>query len=172
MAYKHHNEKYQCLYEKSFFFPFDSLVTIAKIKSPDNRFRIFNWLLRKDNDTYEELYRSYRTLVYTYFQALNVVSRQIGGVKVDLSHTDQSSSIKPFESVDKETQKKAMDILAKYAFSNKILLQEDLFPYLMKQRRGFNVSSDPGIHQRILVYQNRSTFHSQIMSRIICHLRY
>ncbi len=40
-------------YEKSFVFPFDSLVTIAKIKSPDNRFRIFNWLLRKDNDTYE-----------------------------------------------------------------------------------------------------------------------
>ena len=40
-------------YEKSFKFPFDSLVTIAKIKSPDNTFRIFNWLLKKDNGTYE-----------------------------------------------------------------------------------------------------------------------
>ena len=39
-------------YEKSFTFPFDSLITIAKIKAPDNTFRIFNWLLRKDNDTY------------------------------------------------------------------------------------------------------------------------
>jgi len=40
-------------YEKSFKFPFDSLITIAKIKSPDNTFRIFNWLLRKDNGAYE-----------------------------------------------------------------------------------------------------------------------
>jgi len=107
-----------------------------------------------DNDTYEELYRSYINLVYSYYQALNIVTRQIGGVHIDLSHTDQDSEKKPFESVDKKTQKKAMDILAKYAFSNKILLQEDLFPYLMKQRRGFNVSTDPTIHQRILRYQN------------------
>ena len=40
-------------YEKSFNFPFDSLVTIARIKAPDNTFRIFNYLLRKDNDSYE-----------------------------------------------------------------------------------------------------------------------
>jgi len=40
-------------YEKSFKFPFDSLPTIARIFSPDNSFRIFNWLLKKDNGTYE-----------------------------------------------------------------------------------------------------------------------
>ena len=122
-----------------------------------------------DNDTYEELYRSYINLVYSYFQALNIVTRQIGGVYIDLSHTDQDSEKKPFESVDKETQKKAMDILAKYAFSNKILLQEDLFPYLMKQRRGFNVSTDPTIHQRILRYQNYLLNHllnSRVLLRI------
>ena len=38
-------------YEKSFNFPFDSLITISKIKSPDNSFRIFNWLLKKENNT-------------------------------------------------------------------------------------------------------------------------
>ena len=122
-----------------------------------------------DNDTYEELYRSYINLVYSYYQALNIVTRQIGGVHIDLSHTDQDSEKKPFESVDKETQKKAMDILAKYAFSNKILLQEDLFPYLMKQRRGFNVSTDPTIHQRILRYQNYLLNHllnSRVLLRI------
>ena len=122
-----------------------------------------------DNDTYEELYRSYINLVYSYYQALNIVTRQIGGVHIDLSHTDQNSEKKPFESVDKETQKKAMDILAKYAFSNKILLQEDLFPYLMKQRRGFNVSTDPTIHQRILRYQNYLLNHllnSRVLLRI------
>ena len=40
-------------YEKSFKFPFDSLPTIARITSPDNTFRIFNWLLKKDNGAYE-----------------------------------------------------------------------------------------------------------------------
>ena len=122
-----------------------------------------------DNDTYEELYRSYINLVYSYYQALNIVTRQIGGVYIDLSNTDQDSEKKPFESVDKETQKKAMDILSKYAFSNKILLQEDLFPYLMKQRRGFNVSTDPTIHQRILRYQNYLLNHllnSRVLLRI------
>ncbi len=123
----------------------------------------------KENDTYEELYRTYRTLVFSYYQALNIVTRQIGGVMVDLAHTDQNSSVKPFVSVDKETQKRAMDILAKYGFSNKMLLQPDLFPYLQKQRRGFNVSSDPGIHQRILVYQNRLLDHllnNRVLSRM------
>ena len=123
----------------------------------------------KENDTYEELYRTYRTLVFSYYQALNIVTRQIGGVMVDLAHTDQNSPVKPFVSVDKETQKRAMDILTKYGFSNKMLLQPDLFPYLQKQRRGFNVSSDPGIHQRILVYQNRLLDHllnNRVLSRM------
>jgi len=41
------------LYEKSFNYNFDSLITISRLKSPDKRFRIFNWLLKKDNNTYE-----------------------------------------------------------------------------------------------------------------------
>ena len=40
-------------YKKSFKFPFDSLVTIARLTPPDARFRIFNWLLKKDNGSYE-----------------------------------------------------------------------------------------------------------------------
>jgi hypothetical protein len=40
-------------YEKSFKFPFDSLPTIARILSPDNTFRVFNWLLKKDKGAYE-----------------------------------------------------------------------------------------------------------------------
>ena len=123
----------------------------------------------QENDTYEELYRSYRTLVFQYYQALNIVTRQIGGVKVDLAHTDQNSPVKPFVSVEKETQKEAMRILAKYGFSNRMLLQPEIFPYLQKQRRGFNVSSDPGIHQRILVYQSRLLDHllnNKVLSRM------
>ena len=123
----------------------------------------------QDNDTYEELYRSYRTLSYSYYQALNIVSRKIGGVKIDLSHTNQVTTKKPFESVDKDVQKKAMDVIAKYGFSNKILLQEDILPYLQKQRRGFSISSDPTIHQRVLTYQNRlldHLLHPKVLMRI------
>ena len=65
----------------------------------------------KENDTYEELYRTYRTLVFSYYQALNIVTRQIGGVMVDLAHTDQNSTVKPFVSVDKETQKRSNEYL-------------------------------------------------------------
>ena len=39
-------------YEKSFKFPFDSLASIARLTSPDKTFRIFNWLLKKDNGSY------------------------------------------------------------------------------------------------------------------------
>ena len=112
-----------------------------------------------ENNTYEELYRSYRTLVYSYYQTLNIVSRQIGGVKVDLSHINQKSTNKPFECVDEKTQKEALALIAKYGFSNKMLLQKDLIPYLQTQRRGFKVSTDPTIHQRILSYQNRLLDH-------------
>jgi hypothetical protein len=122
-----------------------------------------------NNDTYEELYRSYINLVFSYYQALNIATRQIGGVNIDLSHTDQNSDKKPFESVSKKNQQKAMSIIAKYGFSNKILLQDDIFPYLQKQRRGFNVSTDPTILQRILRYQNRLLDHllnSRVLLRI------
>ncbi len=107
------------------------------------------------NDTYDDLFRSYRTLVYSYFQSLEVVSRQIGGVKVDLSHISQNSEKKPFESVDKETQKQAMDIIAEYAFSDNALIGNDIIPYLQSQRRGFTISEDPQVHERILRYQSR-----------------
>ena len=48
-----YNLKEVLQYEKSFKFPFDSLTTIARIISPDNTFRIFNWLLKKENGAYE-----------------------------------------------------------------------------------------------------------------------
>jgi hypothetical protein len=39
--------------EGSFFYPFDSLVTMARLMSPDHLFRIFNWNLPKDDGTYD-----------------------------------------------------------------------------------------------------------------------
>lgn len=39
--------------DKSFDYPFDSLISIGRLRSPDNSFRIFNWNLPKANGTYE-----------------------------------------------------------------------------------------------------------------------
>jgi len=41
------------LTEKSFDYPFDSLTSIARLVSPDNKLRIFNWNLKKSDDTFE-----------------------------------------------------------------------------------------------------------------------
>jgi hypothetical protein len=38
---------------ESFFYPFDSLVTIAKLLAPDNTFRILNWHVPKDDGTFQ-----------------------------------------------------------------------------------------------------------------------
>ncbi|MFH0864549.1 MAG: hypothetical protein V1904_00020 [Bacteroidota bacterium] len=53
------NEKFLILLEgtliseNSFKYPFDSLTMIARITSPDNKFRIFNWNIKKSDNTYE-----------------------------------------------------------------------------------------------------------------------
>lgn len=53
------NEKFIALLEgaliseNSFNYPFDSLNMIARLNSPDGKFRIFNWNLKKSDNTYE-----------------------------------------------------------------------------------------------------------------------
>jgi hypothetical protein len=53
------NERFTTLLEsaliadKSFDYPFDSLVTIARLTSDDKKFRIFNWHIAKSDGTYE-----------------------------------------------------------------------------------------------------------------------
>jgi hypothetical protein len=38
--------------ESSYYYPFDSLKQISILKSPDDKFRIFTWNYRNDNDSY------------------------------------------------------------------------------------------------------------------------
>ena len=121
------------------------------------------------NNTYEELTRAYRSLFYSYFQSLGIVSRQIGGVNVDRSTVDQQSTKDPFMPVSKELQKKAMQVIQEYGFSNKILLDKEFYSYLQSQRRGFQVSSDPRILQMISYSQNRllsHLLHRAVLQRI------
>ena len=55
--------------------------------------------------------------------------------------------------------KRALNIISEYGFSDKALIGIDLIPYLQRQRRGFTVSEDPQVHERILNYQSRLLDH-------------
>jgi hypothetical protein len=90
-------------------------------------------------------------------------------VNVDRSCVNQQSSKKPFQPVSKELQKKAMQVIQDYGFSDKILLDKQFYSYLQNQRRGFQVSSDPNILQMISSSQNRllsHLLHRTVLQRI------
>ena len=39
-------------YKKSYLYPFDKLVTISKLNPTDNSFRLFSWILKKEDDSF------------------------------------------------------------------------------------------------------------------------
>ena len=61
--------------ELSFYYPFDSLTQIARLMSPDNKFRIINWNIYKADGTY--FYFGFlqtfdaKTKKYEYFKLLD-----------------------------------------------------------------------------------------------------
>ncbi len=112
----------------------------------EDRFKLVNSLMGKLVDKYSKPNQSYAELRARY-GALNgqrngmfsAVSRYIGGVYVDRSTPDQHATLKPFTPVPLATQKKAMEILTKYAFApNAYDGDAQVFPFLAPQRRGFN----------------------------------
>ena len=49
------------------------------------------------------------------------------------------------------------------------LIGIDIIPYLQRQRRGFTISEDPQVHERILRYQNRildQLLHPNVLNRM------
>ena len=124
-------------------------------------------------ESYERLKRSYYSLTSNYFTCLDIISRQIGGVYVDRSFVGQNSEKSPFSTVPFDKQKKAIETLSKYAFSDeKLMAFDDLYPFLQTQRRGFNFYSsgeDPKILSLVLYGQKRvlrQLLHPNVLSRI------
>ncbi len=80
------NEKFTNLLEealyikKSFDYPFDSLKTIARLVSPDNRFKIYNWVIAKLDGTFD---------YYVFLQSYNEKKNTYDVFKL----TDKSSDI-------------------------------------------------------------------------------
>ncbi|MFK7903503.1 MAG: zinc-dependent metalloprotease, partial [Chitinophagales bacterium] len=114
----------------------------------------------KEGESYHYLRNAYLTLSGEYGNALNGISRHIGGIYVDRSMVGQEgATAKPFTPVAYEDQKRAMKALVKYGFSPTAFnFPSELYNYLQIQRRGFNhfgTTEDPKIHARTLGMQTR-----------------
>jgi hypothetical protein len=141
----------------------------------ENRFKLVNTLM--DSLTikfsgkgvgYQDLKQMYDIAQQEYFNQVQVVAKYIGGIKVD-----RSKSGIPYVPIDLKQQKQAMQLLAKYAFSESAYEHHlKPLPYLQTQRRGFNFYSsteDPKIHQKILNQQQivlAQLLHPTVLKRI------
>ncbi len=117
----------------------------------------------KPNQSYQELRQAYNIVQNEYFQAANVTVKYIGGVYVNRVFANQPGAGKAFVPVPLADQRRAMNALSIYAFSaNAFGVQNELYPYLQPQRRGFGFfgsNEDPKIHERILDYQKMLLMH-------------
>lgn len=112
----------------------------------EDRFKLVNSLMpklitkyAKPNQSYAELRSRYGVLNRQRTDMVNAVSRYVGGVYIDRSQPEQKSTNKPMTPVPLATQKKAMDVLAKYVFApNAFDADAAVFPYLQRQRRGYD----------------------------------
>jgi len=112
----------------------------------EDRYKLVNNLMSKlvtkyskSGQSYAELRARYGTLNGQRNSMTNAVSRYIGGVYIDRSQPEQKSSNKPMTPVPLATQKRAMDVLAKYVFApNAFDADAQVYPYLQRQRRGFD----------------------------------
>ncbi len=117
----------------------------------------------KPNQSYQELRQAYAIAQNEFYSAVNVISRYVGGVYVNRTFVGDPGSGKAFTPVPLADQKRAMAALSQYAFSATAFgVQNDLYPYLQNQRRGFSFfgnNEDPKIHDRVLGYQRSLMMH-------------
>jgi len=102
------------------------------------------WMDRssRPNQGNQELLMRYGQLNSQRAGMAAAISRYIGGVYVDRSFVGQRTDVKPYTPVPLEVQKKAMELLGKYVYAPGAFETDyALFPYLQRQRRGFNFFS-------------------------------
>lgn len=127
----------------------------------------------KEGQSYHQLQDVYNILMREHRNAMNTVSRFIGGVHVDRSFEGQKTNNDPLVPVEKATQKRAMKTLNEYAFSpDAFTAPEGLYNHLQKQRRGFgffSASEDPKLHELVLSMQKGlldQLLHKNVLRRL------
>jgi hypothetical protein len=112
----------------------------------EDRYKLVNNLMgklvakyAKPNQSYAELRARYGTVNRQRVDMTSAISCYIGGVYIDRSQPEQKSANKPLTPTPVATQKKAMELLSKYVFApNAFDADAQVFPYLQRQRRGFD----------------------------------
>ena len=119
-----------------------------------------------NQESYQSLVSAFNMLSSTYASNIEIVSRYVGGVYVQRSAAGQANAPVPMQAVPYKEQKRAMEVLAKYAFApNAMNFPEELANKLQQQRRGFGffgAGEDPKLHSRVLRMQG--TVLSHLMS--------
>ena len=116
-----------------------------------DRLTLINGMVAKLRDrmankdqSYQELVSKYGALAYQRYSMTTSLSRYIGGVYVDRSYGTQNSKEKPYTPVSENYQRKALQVIGTHLLSPKAFEADAyLFPYLQRQRRGFNFFGSP-----------------------------
>ncbi|MGB0931933.1 MAG: zinc-dependent metalloprotease [Chitinophagales bacterium] len=146
---------------------------VDRIKLVNKTFPSILQKYSEKGESYHHLRNAYLTLSGEYGNALNVISRHIGGIYVDRSMVGQEGAAKPFTPVAYADQKRAMKALTDYGFSTTAFsFPTEVYNYLQIQRRGFNhfgTTEDPKIHDRTLRMQTRLLsflMHDNVLQRL------
>ena len=119
--------------------------------------------LSKNADSFEEFRLAHRIFIREYSRSLEVISRHIGGVYVERYDPQNVSTKKPYMPAPSDEQRRAMDLLNKYAFSNEAFpINSELLQLVQVERRMFDLygeHEDPQMHKLILSIQDRILDH-------------
>lgn len=133
----------------------------------------------KTGESYDALRTSYLILTGQRATALNVVSRQIGGVYNNRALIGQDGARPPFEPVPIETQKAALRLIAEELFApDAFEAGKGVFDRLQAKRRGFEHggnNEDPRLHERALSVQQgvlTHILHPAVLTRMTDSRRY
>jgi len=150
------------------------------------RIELVDASLKKLPDTFEKAGESYDALRTSYLvltgqraAALNVASRQIGGIYNNRALIGQNDATIPFQPVPVETQKAALNLLADELFApDAFATGEEVANRLQAKRRGFShfgKNEDPRLHSRALGVQRNvlnHILHPSVLTRMTDARRY
>ncbi len=132
-----------------------------------------------DGESYHEFRRGFFRLMWDQASGLSAVVRYVGGVEIDRNLHGQKENGQPHTPVSYQQQKKAVEMMSKYAFSpNSFSVSRDNYAHLQPQRRGWDFWSgteDPKILQQIGSFQRMllsHIMHPNTLSRMNNSRRY